>query len=686
MKKFIPYTTDEISQELSNTLLQKGVITENDLYPGSNSQQIIDVLSYLGSMINTNTTFGVNEMILSQATRKKNILKLSRQLGYEPQRKLSYIYKVRFTVKETGPITINTYTRFKCGDLYYYYMGSPIDREGYKGETIEIEVIEGKLLHYKEDVGLSFIIDQGNISGDIQNIQRVTTAFFDIDYQDIEEDGIEMWVSEPPYADNVRWDKREFNLDVAEHQVNQFNNSYVAIRNIDKDNLRVYFNFAGTGRIPEEGAYVNCVVLISSGSLGFASDVIKLDDPSTINVELSTYYKVYRYGTDEESLESVKEKAPLFHSSAYRAITASDYKVILETNSFIDTASVWGGEEIFPPLLGHIWFSTLSDRLVNSKFDTNETVWQRKFTDFKTNLDEIDIMYLSEGNVTNIKDKLDNYKIITLQTHHEHPKFMRMNYEISIVNKNVLNNDTKQTLVNELYTVFRDRYEKFNASYFNSSIIRDLDKLLGDYNGLVCNLSNEILLTEKDLKGVVSLDEYWQIGEEERYLNTCGICLNDDLASDYAFDINIYLAYPSEEIFDYVNNKVIFTNLPQICTQGFLKNLGNNIPTDNTLWVDFQGGAAKYSPTDNWLSYKIYFDGKVSGKYNILNSSKRKYIHIQLHIGSTQGKIGLDMYDKSGLLKSHFVDGPQSLKVVYPSPNINFIMNTVPILNRIEFK
>ena len=686
MKKFIPYTTDEISQELTSNLLQKGILTENDIYPGSNSQQIIDILSYLGSMINTNTTYGVNEMILSQATRKKNILKLARQLGYEPQRKLSFIYKVRFVVKDAGNVKINTYTRFKSGDNYYYYMGSPIDREGYKGETIEIEVIEGKLLHYKEDVGLSFIIDNGNISGDIQNITRVTEAYFDIDYEDIEEDGIEVWVSEPPYTDNAKWDKREFNMDVSDHQVNQFNNSFVAIRNIDKDNLRVYFNFTGTGRMPEEGSYVNCVVLISSGANGFAPEEIKLDDGNTKNVELSTYYKVYRYGTDEESLDSIKEKAPLFHSSAYRAITSNDYKVLLETNSFIDTASVWGGEEIFPPLLGHVWFSTLSDRLINSKFDTNDVVWLRKFTDFKTNLDEIDIMYLSDGNITNIKDKLDTYKIITLQTHHEHPKFLRMNYDVSVVNKNLLNNESKNAIVNCLYSNFRDKYEKFNASYYNSTIIRELDKVVGDYNGVVCNLSTEMILTAKDLKGVVSLDEYWQIGEEERYLNTCGICLNDDLASDYAFDINIYLAYPSEEIFDYVNNKVIFTNLPQICTQGFLKNLGTNIPTDNTLWVDFQGGADKYRPTDNWLSYKIYFDGKYSGKYNILNSSKRKYIHIQLHVGSTQGNIGLDMYDKSGLLKSHFVESPQVLSIVYPSPNINFIMNTVPILNRVEFK
>jgi len=686
MKKFIPYTMDEISNELSDNLISNGIITDNDLYPGSNSQQIIDTLSYLGSLINTNTTFGVNEMILSQATRRKNVLKLARQLGYEPQRKISYIYKVRFQVVETGPIIINTYTRFKSGDLYYYYMGTPIDREGYKGEIIELEVIEGKLLHYKEDVGLSFIVDNGNISGNLKNVGRITESYFDIDYKDIEESGVEVWVSEPPYADNVSWDRREFNLDVTEHQVNQFNNSFVAIRNIDKDNLRVYFDFAGTGRIPEEGSYVNCVVLVSSGEKGFAPDVIKLDDPNVVNMELTEYYKVYRYGVDEETTDKIKEQAPLFHSSAYRAITSSDYKVLLEKNSFVDSVSVWGGEEIFPPILGHVWFSTLSDRLTNSKFENNLITWQRKFTEFATNLDEIDIMYLSEGNIETMVSNLDSYKIITLQTHHEHPKFVRMNYDISLTNKSLLTTEMKNTIVNTTYDVYREKYEKFNSRYFNSTLIRSLDEVVGDYNGITCELSTEIILTEKDLKGVASLDEYWEVGEEERYLNTCGICLNDDLASEYGFDINIYLDYPSEDIFDYDNNVVLFDKLPQIDTTDFIKNIGVNIPTDNNLYVDFEGGAARYFPTDNWLSYKIYFNGKYSGKYNILNSTNKKYIHIQLHVGNTEGDIGLSMYDDSGLTKSHFVESNQVLKLSYPSPNINFIRNTLPILNKITFK
>ena len=685
MKKFIPYNSSEIETALEQRVLDSGLILPDDIYEGSNIKQIIGIMSYLGSIVNTNTTFGVNEMILTQATRRKNVLKLARQLGYEPQRKLSYIYKVRLKVNSTGQIRLNTYTRFKSGENYYYYMGTPIDRVGFVGEVIEIEVKEGRLLHYKEDVGLSFIIDNGNLSGDLTYVTSITKDYFDIDYSDIEEDGVEVWVSEPPYAENLKWTKREFNLDVVEHQVNNFANSYVAIRNIDKDNLRVYFNFAGTGEVPQEAAYVNCVVLVSNGTDGMADGIIKLDDNYTENLTMLEYIKVYRYGSDEESTEKIKEQAPLFHSSAYRAITASDYKVIIETNSFVASTSVWGGEEIFPPILGHIWFSTLTDRLSNSHFDTNGILWTRKFTDFTNNLDELDTMYLSDGNIDIINQRLDKFKIITLQTHHEQPKFMRMNYNISVINKNVINNDTKTAVVNELLTTYRRMFEQFNASYYNSTVTRYLDEVVGEYNGVVNNLTCEMELTEKDLKGVVSLDEYWQVGEEERYLNTCGICINDDLASDFAFDVNIYLAYPAEPIFNYDTNEVLYENLPSIDTDNFIYNTGTAIPTANKLYVDWEGGKLRYHASDNWLSYQIMFDGKYSGKYNIINTSKQKYIHIQLHVGSTEGTIGLDMYDNSGLKKIHFVEASQTMKIHYPSPNINFIKNTVPILNKITF-
>lgn len=685
MKKFIPYNSDEIESALEQRVLDSGLILPDDIYEGSNIKQIIGIMSYLGSLVNTNTTFGVNEMILTQATRRKNVLKLARQLGYEPTRKLSYIYKVRLKVKESGHIQLNTYTRFKSGEKYYYYMGTPIDRVGFAGEVIEIEVKEGKLLHYKEDVGLSFIIDKGNLSGDLTYVTSVTGTYFDIDYSDIEEDGVEVWVSEPPYVENMKWTKREFNLDVVEHQVNNFANSYVAIRNIDKDNLRVYFNFAGTGEVPQEASYVNCVVLISSGADGAADGLIDLDDKYTENLSMMEYIKVYRYGIDEESTDKIKEQAPLFHSSAYRAITANDYKVILETNSFVSSTSVWGGEEVFPPILGHIWFSTLTDRLSNSKFITDNTTWTRKFTDFDNNLDEIDIMYVSDGNIDIMNQRLDKYKIITIQTHHEQPKFLRMNYDVSIVNKNVMNNDSKTAVVNELLRVYRDMYEQFNASYYNSTVTRYLDDVVGEYNGIVNTLTCEMALTEKDLKGVVSLDEYWQVGEEERYLNTCGICINDELASQYAFDINIYLAYPAEPIFNYETNEVLYNNLPVIDTDNFIYNTGTALPDVNKLYVDWEAGKLKYHASDNWLSYQIMFDGKKSGKYNIINTSKQKYIHIQLHVGSTEGTIGLDMYDLSGLKKIHFVESPQVLKVQYPSPNINFVKNTIPILNKITF-
>lgn len=681
MKKFIPYTSDDISKELSNRVIEAGILNEVDLQPGSNTKQMIDILSHVGSIINTNTTYGVNEMILTQSTKRQNILKVARQLGYEPHRRYSYVYRIRIEVRETGNVTIPSFSRFTDGSHFYYYMGASIEGFYNAGDIIDIDVKEGVVIHYREDIGLAFIIDKDRVIPDVEGLTPIYENYFDIDYDSIEEDGIEMWVSEPPYKSQQRWMKRDFNTDVPLNKVDMMDNTFTAIRNIEQRTLRVQFSYNGVGRVPTESSHINLVCLISNGEYGKAEGNIILDDDNAINVNVLTdFQKLVRQGMEEESDEDIKTNAPLFHSSAYRAVTTDDYKVILNKSSLVDSTQVWGGEETFPPILGHVWFSTVSSKIRNADLRLQNNVFSRHYEN--SNLDDL---YMESLDIDTMITNLEDFKIITLQTHHEQPKFCKIDFKLNIINESFILDEVKQKMANRLFELFTSQYEKFDSEFYESNIIRELDSILGDTNGIECETTSHMVLGHRDLIPIVSYDEYWTVGEEDRYINTCGICLNDEYASSYGSDINIYLAFPHENVFDTTTGALNTEELPQVDTKDFLQNIGLNIPLYNDLLVDWTGAFKSYSQADKFMTFPIMFNNKISGRYNIINTARRKYIQIKLYVGSRDGNTQIERYDESGLIDTHFQEASQKINIVYKTPNMKFLKNTMPILNKITF-
>jgi hypothetical protein len=63
-------------------------------------------------------------------------------------------------------------------------------------------------------------------------------------------------------------------------------------------------------------------------------------------------------GSNAETIEDIKFKAPKFLSSFDRAVTADDYKSIIDVNyPLVESINVWGGEENIPPKYGKVLIS-----------------------------------------------------------------------------------------------------------------------------------------------------------------------------------------------------------------------------------------------------------------------------------------------------------------------------------------
>ena len=58
-------------------------------------------------------------------------------------------------------------------------------------------------------------------------------------------------------------------------------------------------------------------------------------------------------GSTKESIDEIRHNAPKHNATRDRAVTSSDYEsLILESNSNIQSVSVWGGEKNDPPIYG----------------------------------------------------------------------------------------------------------------------------------------------------------------------------------------------------------------------------------------------------------------------------------------------------------------------------------------------
>jgi hypothetical protein len=123
---------------------------------------------------------------------------------------------------------------------------------------------------------------------------------------------------------------------------------------------RIYFGDGILGKRLNEGNLVTITFLESSGieanDIGFTDAESNrvfnsLDSVDTVKVVLPSFG-----GSEKETTNSIKYNAPKNFTTQERAVTASDYSIILQKDfAFIKSIKCWGGEENDPPAYGKVF-------------------------------------------------------------------------------------------------------------------------------------------------------------------------------------------------------------------------------------------------------------------------------------------------------------------------------------------
>jgi hypothetical protein len=200
-------------------------------------------------------------------------------------------------------------------------------------------------------------------------------------------------------------------------------------------------------------------------------------------------------GAEPDTLEDIKFKAPRFLSSFNRAVTAKDYKAIIESNyPLVESVSVWGGEENIPPKYGKVIISlkpyfgyTINTELKNKILQ--DILQDKKIMsiipefidpnylhitlDTKVKFDPANSRYTTPEIQILVKAKIEEYFSTELQKFDKDFVYSKLSKTIDSINSSIVGNVTNFRIHKRITPVVN-----ISNSYTGATIIKFANKLL----------------------------------------------------------------------------------------------------------------------------------------------------------------------------------------------------------------
>ena len=162
-------------------------------------------------------------------------------------------------------------------------------------------------------------------------------------------------------------------------------------------------------------------------------------------------------GAEKQSIESIRQNAPISFATQQRLVTAGDYKaLILKNYSVVSDAIAWGGQDNVPPEYGKVFISI---KYVDDTAPETKTATQESITANLTN--KLGIM--------SIDSEYDEPTTTFITTSTQ----FRMNPDATGFTKNALSTSI-QTVINEYFTA---NLKVFGKSFRRSNLLSLIDAI-----------------------------------------------------------------------------------------------------------------------------------------------------------------------------------------------------------------
>ena len=356
---------DQIKTSIQDYLRANSNFTDYD-FEGSNLSVLIDVLAYNTYIASYNANMVSNEVFIDSATLRENVVSLARNIGYIPRSRKAAKANISFFV-EVGDNSIKTLTLKSgviCNSTSFgqsRYVFSLLD-------DITVPVVFQKNSSGDEVIGSgiasfdaidvyegSYVISNYTVNNNTSNQK------FIIDNRGVDTSTIKITVREKESSTSKqRYVNASSILDVTSISKVFF------IQEIEDERYEIIFGDGVFGKKLENNNYIEVSYLISNGSnangiseFNFSGTLIDNQNrslsgtPSLITTNISS-----TGGSEIESINSIRNFAPRVYSTQNRAVTASDYEVLIpKIYSEAESVSAFGGEELTPPQYGKVFIT-----------------------------------------------------------------------------------------------------------------------------------------------------------------------------------------------------------------------------------------------------------------------------------------------------------------------------------------
>jgi len=464
---------NNIKDRLKTYLVSKPEFTDYD-FEASGINNILDVLAYNTHFNGLTANFALNETFLNTAQLRSSVVSHAETLGYTPRSISTSIAYVNLSLDLSGvsnrpsTITIPRFTSFTS--------------------TVADVTRTFKTLadYVATDDGLGTYIvltDEGSESIPIYQGTERTKTFFVGDTTDrqlyvipdntIDTKTIDVKVYDSPTSSTYT----SYTLLDNATSVTAAS-TYYAIHEAPNTFYELHFSDGVTfGKSPSAGNKIVVTYLSTVGPLGNGGSTFTPVSPvnvNSVNYNLSvTATGNSASGAEKQSIESIRQNAPISFATQQRLVTAGDYKaLILKNYSVVSDAIAWGGQDNVPPEYGKVFISI---KYVDGTEDITKAATETSITTNLTN--KLGIMSIDSEYVE------PTTTFITTTT------TFRMNPDATGFTKNALSIKV-QNIINEYFTA---NLKVFGKSFRRSNLL----SLIDDVDPGVLNSKIDVKMSQR---------------------------------------------------------------------------------------------------------------------------------------------------------------------------------------------
>ena len=334
---------DQIKANLKQYLSNQNTFKDYD-FEGSGMAVLLDLLAYNTHYLSYHANIAANEMFIDTADLRPSIVSLAKALGYTPNSVRAPYADINVVVNgATGAtLTMNAGTQFTTtvDNVNYNFVTigsntiSPVDGV-YTFSNLKI--YEGTYVSYNytantTDVDQKFLINSENADTSTLTVQ-------------VQESATDTTTNTYTRATSIT----ELDSD----------SKVYFLQESDDGKFEVYFGDGVVGKAIANGNIVilKYVVTNKTAANGASSFALSGNIGGNTNVTITVNSNAAN-GSEAETKESIKFKAPKSYSAQDRAVTVDDYKVkVEEIYSNAGSVSAWGGEDNDTPFYGRVYIS-----------------------------------------------------------------------------------------------------------------------------------------------------------------------------------------------------------------------------------------------------------------------------------------------------------------------------------------